>query len=400
MSIIIDSKTCTGCGACLDSCPFVAIEMEDGIAIITEECTNCGACLESCPVDAISSDDETEEEIVDLSKYKGVAVFAEQRQGVLSKVALQLLGKATDLAKDLNCEVYAFLLGDKVENLAQDLIYHGADKVLLADDPRLKYFQTGPYTKVNEMMIKAHLPEIVLYGATFLGRDLAPRVAQRITTGLTADCTVLTIDPETKNLQQTRPAFGGNIMATILTPNHRPQMSTVRAGVMAINKRDESRQGEIIKFNVELNEDDILTKVIRLVKETKKQVNLEEAKIVVSGGRGVGSQENFKVIQDLADVLGAVVGGSRVAVESGWIDQDHQVGQTGKTVAPELYIACGISGSIQHKAGMGSSKIIVAINKDPAAQIFDVADYGIVGNLHEILPLMTKELKNRGLKGL
>jgi electron transfer flavoprotein alpha subunit len=345
---------------------------------------------------------ETGEETVavDTTLYKGVAVYAEQRDGKIAKVALQLLGKARDLAEDLGVEVYAYLLGSGIKPLAQELIAYGADKVYIADDPKLKHFQTGPYTKVIVDMIKQSMPEIVLYGASFLGRDLAPRVAQRITTGLTADCTELTIDKKDRLLQQTRPAFGGNIMATIQTPNHRPQMATVRPGIMEQRQKDAARQGQVVEVAAGLSESDIWTKILDVVKEQKAHVNLEEAKIIVSGGRGVGSQEGFKVIRDLAEVLGAEIGGSRVAVEKDWIDQAHQVGQTGKSVRPELYIACGISGSIQHRAGMSTSKLIVAINKDPNAQIFGVADFGIVGDLHEILPMMTEEIKARGLKGL
>jgi electron transfer flavoprotein alpha subunit len=249
-------------------------------------------------------------------------------------------------------------------------------------------------------MIRESMPEIVLYGATFVGRELAPRIAQRLTTGLTADCTELSIDKETRLLQQTRPAFGGNIMATIQTPNHRPQMATVRPGVMAEKGKDTTRKGKVEPFKVELLYRDILTRIIDVVKEKKKQVQLEEAKIIVSGGRGMGSENGFKVIRELAEILGAEVGGSRVAVERGWIDQDNQVGQTGKTVRPEMYIACDISGAIQHNAGMSASKFIVAINTDPDAQIFKIADYGIVGDLHRIVPLITQEFKKRGLKAL
>ena len=404
MGVRIDENTCIGCGICLQSCPYGAIEMVDGKAKLNDKCTGCGACVEACTQEAIILEKEEEAQVqakkVDITQYKGVAVFAEQRDGNIAKVALQLLGKARDLASDLGVEVYAYLLGSDIKPLAQQLIAHGADKVYVADDPNLKHYQTGPYTKVIVDMIEKSVPEIVLYGATFLGRDLAPRVAQRITTGLTADCTELTIDKETRLLQQTRPAFGGNIMATIQTPDHRPQMATVRPGIMAQLEKDDNRKGEIIDVDAGLSEKDLWTKILEVVKEKKAHVNLEEAKIIVSGGRGVGSQEGFKVIRDLAEVLGAEVGGSRVAVEKGWIDQAHQVGQTGKSVRPELYIACGISGSIQHRAGMSTSKLIVAINKDPNAQIFSIADFGIVGDLHEILPLMTEEIKARGLKGL
>ena len=401
MGVKIIEDMCIGCEICLQSCPYGAIDMVDGKAVLNDKCNGCGACVDACAQEAIILDKEGEEaEVADISMYKGVAVFAEQRDGKIAKVALQLLGKARDLAEDLGVEVYAYLMGSEIKPLAQELVAYGADRVYTADDTKLKHYQTGPYTKVIVDMIKESKPEIVLYGATFLGRDLAPRVAQRITTGLTADCTELTIDKETRLLQQTRPAFGGNIMATIQTPNHRPQMATVRPGIMAQREQEDSRKGQVIDFAANIQEKDIWTKILEVVKEKKAHVNLEEAKIIVSGGRGVGSAEGFKVLEELAEVLGAEIGGSRVAVEKEWIDQAHQVGQTGKSVRPELYIACGISGSIQHRAGMSTSQVIVAINKDRNAQIFSIADYGIVGDLHEILPLMTEEIKERGLKGL
>ncbi|KYK26812.1 MAG: electron transfer flavoprotein subunit alpha [Candidatus Proteinoplasmatales archaeon SG8-5] len=324
-------------------------------------------------------------------------VFAEQRGGELKKVSLELLGCGRGLADDLGVPLMAALLGQGVDALADDLIAGGADKVYLIQDPMLQDYNTSAYARAMSNLIVSEKPEIALYGATHIGRDLAPRVARQVDTGLTADCTELSIDPEKRLLLQTRPAFGGNIMATIMCPRHRPQMSTVRPGIMKALEPDTSRQGEVVAFDPGLTEADAMTRLIEIVKERKQVANLEEAKFIVSGGRGVGGEEGFKTIRALADVIGAEVGGSRVAVEKGWIAKDHQVGQTGKTVRPRLYIACGISGSIQHRAGMQTSEFIVAINKDPGAQIFTVADIGIVGDLFEVIPVLIEELKAAGI---
>lgn len=398
MAVRILEDKCVGCQLCIESCPYGAIDMVDGKAKINEKCTGCGACVDACNVGAIEAD-AAEEVTKDLSVYKGIAVFVEQREGVISRVSLQLLGKARELADLRGVEVYAYLIGSDIKNLSDGIIHKGADRVLVVDHEELKYYRTLSYTKAIVELIRETMPEILLYGATFIGRDLAPRVAQRITTGLTADCTELTLDPETGLLQQTRPAFGGNIMATIETPNHCPQMATVRPGIMKEMEPDTSRKGEIIPVSVDLEPKDLLTTIVEVVKLQRACVNLEEAKIIVSGGRGLGSKEGFEIVGELAGVLSAEMGGSRVAVEEGWIPQDHQVGQTGKSVSPELYIACGISGSIQHRAGMSTSKIIVAINTDPDASIFSVADYGIVGDLYKVIPELIKELKARGLEG-
>jgi len=399
MAVKILEDKCIGCQLCVDACPYGAINMVDGKARLNEKCIGCGACIEACKVGAIVGEEGVEKEEKDVSAYSGVGVFIEQRDGEVARVSLQLLGKARELAAQLGSEVYAYLIGNGVGNLTEMLIQKGADKVYIVDDKEFKYYRTLPYTKAMVELIKRTMPEILLYGATYIGRDLAPRVAQRITTGLTADCTELTIDPETRLLQQTRPAFGGNIMATIETPNHRPQMATVRPGIMKEMEADPLRKGEVIPVEVLVDEKDMSVKVVDVVKEERACVNLEEAKIIVSGGRGLGSSEGFEVLRELASFLSAEIGGSRVAVEEGWIPQDHQVGQTGKTVAPELYIACGISGSIQHRAGMSGSKVIVAINTDPDAPIFSIADYGIVEDLYKVVPELIKELKARGLEG-
>ena len=324
---------------------------------------------------------------------KDVYVIAEQRDGKIQKVGLELIGEATKLAKDLGEQVVAVLLGSNITDKAQELIQHGADKVVVVDDPMLEKYATEPYAKAITAVIKACEPEIVLYGATSIGRDLAPRVSARVHTGLTADCTKLAINEETKLLHMTRPAFGGNIMATIVCKNHRPQMATVRPGVMAALAKDETRTGEVVNFKVDFVPADMNVEIIEEVKETKKTVDITEAKVLVSGGRGIGSADFVPVLQEAADVLGGVVTGSRPVIEAGWLDKDRQVGQTGKTVRPDLYLACGISGAIQHVAGMEESDIIVAINKDETAPIFDVADYGIVGDLNKIVPALTEKLR-------
>ena len=325
-------------------------------------------------------------ERVDINQYKDIWVFAEQRQGKITPVVIELLGEGRKLADVKGIKLNAILLGKDVENLAQELISYGAEKVYVADDELLKNYTTDGYTKVIVDAINEIKPEIVLVGATNIGRDLAPRIASRLNTGLTADCTKLEIDEEDGKIKQTRPAFGGNIMATIICPDNRPQMSTVRPGVMDKAAKDDSRKGEIVKLNINLSESDIRTKVIEIVKSAHEKVSLTDANIIVSGGKGLGNPEGFETIKMLADKLGGVVGSSRAAVDAGWIDRSHQVGQTGVTVKPNVYIACGISGAIQHLAGMKESDIIVAINKDADAPIFQVADYGIVGDLYKVIP--------------
>ena len=323
---------------------------------------------------------------------KNVFVIAEQRDGKIMKVSYELIGKARELANDLGQDGVAVLMGSGVEAVAGDLAKAGADKVIVVDDPMLAEYVTEPYAKATTAVIKANDPEIVLFGASSIGRDLAPRVSARIHTGLTADCTKLEIDPETKLLNMTRPAFGGNIMATILCADHRPQMATVRPGVMqALESCD--KVGEVEKFAVEFTPADMNVEICEVVKTDKKTVDITEAKILVSGGRGLGSAEGFAQLKDLADVLGGEVAASRAAVDSGWIEKDRQVGQTGKTVRPDLYVACGISGAIQHAAGMEESEFIVAINKEESAPIFGICDLGIVGDLNKIVPKLTEALK-------
>lgn len=323
---------------------------------------------------------------------KNVFVIAEQRDGKIMKVSYELIGKARELANDLGQDVVAVLMGSGIEVVAGDLAKAGADKVIVVDDPMLAEYVTEPYAKAVTAVIKANDPEIVLFGASSIGRDLAPRVSARIHTGLTADCTKLEIDPETKLLNMTRPAFGGNIMATILCADHRPQMATVRPGVMqALESCD--KVGTVEKFVVEFTAADMNVEICEVVKTDKKAVDITEAKILVSGGRGLGSADGFAQLKDLADVLGGEVAASRAAVDNGWIEKDRQVGQTGKTVRPDLYVACGISGAIQHAAGMEESEFIVAINKEETAPIFSICDLGIVGDLNKIVPKLTEALK-------
>ncbi len=397
----IITEKCIGCGACEAGCPVGAISTASGTAKIDYDvCIGCGACVGNCPCEAIEQDEagaaekNTAEE-VGSSEYKGVWVFAEQREGVLMPTVFELLGEGRKLADTLGVELSALLLGSGVKALADELGAYGADRVILADSALLSDYNTEAYAKVVCDLVRERRPEIMLIGATNIGRDLAPRLSARLYTGLTADCTALEIDPETKGLLQTRPAFGGNVMATIVTPNHRPQMSTVRPGVMKKAAYDPSHKAIIDRASFELSESDIHTKVIETVKSLKQTVNLVEAEVIVAGGRGVGSAEGFKLIEQLAEAMGGVVGASRAAVEAGYIGADHQVGQTGKTVRPKIYVACGISGAIQHLAGMQNSECIIAINKNADAPIFSAATYGIVGDLHKVIPMLIEELKAR-----
>lgn len=326
--------------------------------------------------------------------HNDVWVFSEQRDGALMSVVSELLGEGRKLADALDVKLCALLLGDNVSELQNELYELGADKVYLAQSPLLKDYTTDAYSIVISDMIKEFSPEIVLYGATHIGRDLGARIAARADTGLTADCTALEIDPETKLLLQTRPAFGGNLMATIICKEHRPQMSTVRPGVMDKAQRVIGRRGELIVYDVTLTPEQVRTSVIKKVKSQNTAIALEDAEVIVSGGRGLGSPEGFKLLEKLAEKLGGVVGASRAAVDNGWIDKSHQVGQTGKTVKPKIYIACGISGAIQHTVGMQDASVIIAINRDKNAPIFSVATYGIVGDLYDVIPALIESFDN------
>ncbi len=328
----------------------------------------------------------------DIQSYKNIWVYAEQRQGELTPVVIELLGEGKKLAAVKGIKLNAILLGHKVDHLVDELAAYGAETVYYADDALLENYTTEGYTKVIVDAVNEIKPEIILIGATHIGRDLAPRLASRLDTGLTADCTQLEIDEEDGKIMQTRPAFGGNIMATIICPDNRPQMSTVRPGVMDKAVKDESKKAELVKLDVKLAQSDIRTKVLEIVKSAGEKVSLTDANVIVTGGKGLGTPDGFKLIQELADKLGGVVGSSRAAVDAGWIDRAHQVGQTGTTVKPNLYVACGVSGAIQHLAGMKESDIIVAINVDEDAPIFKVADYGIVGDLYKVIPEMLEAI--------
>ncbi|MCD6521483.1 electron transfer flavoprotein subunit alpha [Candidatus Calescamantes bacterium] len=388
MGLKIILEKCNGCGRCVVVCPLNALKLEDKKVVVLPHCNLCGICIDACKNQAIEMEIK---EIRKDAEYRGVWVYVEKKEDEIHPVTLELLGVGRKLADKLGVNLVGVSIGGD-DSLAEILGSYGADEVLIIDHENLKERELGFYTQALDDALKKEKPEIFLMGATSWGRTLAPRLAARLMTGLTADCTDLDVDVEKRLLLQTRPAFGGNIMATILTPYHRPQMATVRPHVM--KKPDKtSKVAKIRKFSPSLQPSHRLTYPKGFLKVEEDTVDLQEAEIIVSGGRGLGKAENFALIRELAHLLGGAVGASRATVDAGWIPSYHQVGQTGKTVQPKLYIAVGISGAIQHLVGMKSSEIIVAINKDPEAPIFNVATYGIVGDLFEVVPLLIKKIK-------
>jgi len=396
MGIKVDLEKCIGCSLCVRSCAVNAIAIIDKKAIIDmEKCTLCSACVEACKkYQAITITKDRVRGVEDVAAYANIAVFVEQREGSIAGVSFEMLGEGRKLADQLGEKLYAVLIGHEMQKQAEELIKYGADKVFYLDGECCANFLDDTYATLMSDFVKNEKPSILLAGASAIGRSFIPKVAAKVYGGLTADCTKLEVDTERKLLLGTRPAFGGNLMATIICPDHRPQIATVRHKVMKPAQRDEHRTGEVIVHKVEAGSILERSKIIDIVKEVESTVNITEADIIVSGGRGMGKPENFSLLRELAEVLGGAVGASRAAVDAGWIPYSHQVGQTGKTVCPKLYIACGISGSVQHMAGMQSSDYIIAINKDPSADIFQIANLGIVGDALEVLPELIKAFKN------
>ncbi len=383
--IRVIKEKCTGCGICVKVCPFGAIELIDGKANIGEKCVLCGSCVKSCPVSAIVIDQEERTSSEDI--YSGVWIFAEAENG-LEEVSLELMTKARELADRLKERACAVLIGKDVKRYAEELGRYGADVVYLIEDKRLAEFRAETYAHVLMELIRRYRPSIMLYPATRKGRSFAPRVAAALNLGLTADCTSL--DIKDGMLLQSRPAFGGNIMADIISPHTRPQMATVRPNVL--KKKENPRNFKIVEFKTELPESALMTEILDKIRTAGEGMKINEADVIVAGGAGMGGKNGFEMLSELAELLNGAVAASRKAVEMGWAPKSSQVGQSGTTVSPKVYIACGISGAVQHIVGMKESELIIAINSDRKAPIFDVADYGIVGDVNEIIPALMKSI--------
>lgn len=411
---VISRDACIACEQCVAVCPAGAITMEEGVAVVNADlCDGCGQCVAACPASAIEMSGEEPAEAAAAEEAQPAAaaepapaaragpapevwVFVEHTDGQPAPVSWELLGKGKELAEALGGKVCSVLLGHEVAPLTKEAFCYGADKVYTIDDPVLGHYRTQPYLHGMIKLVEKYRPEIMLLGATTMGRDLAGAVATSLQTGLTADCTGLSIDPQSKLLEQTRPAYGGNIMATILCEKRRPQMATVRPRVMPMPERDESRAGEVIEEPLGLQEEEVAVKLVEYAREDPSHVvRIEDADILVSGGRGMGGPEGFQLLEELAEAIGGTMSGSRAAVDQGWIPHERQVGQTGKTVRPKLYLACGISGAVQHLVGMQTSDMIIAINRDPNAPIFGVATLGIVGDVKDILPALARACRAR-----
>jgi len=436
MTVLVDKTKCIGCGACVVECPVEALDLIDGLAVVDpKKCNDLGKCATVCPTNALSLPDKPAERnekrdpvagskldlkgdlpetVNDYAQgnekrtihsqvtpvaggdvWSGVWVIIEYHNGKVAPVSWELLGEGRKLADAIGCGLCGVVTGDQVDAVIPEAFAYGAEKVYVVDHPVLKDYRTEPYAEAMTSLVRKYQPEIILMGATSMGRDVFPAVATKMQTGLTADCTVLGIDPETKLLQQTRPAFGGNIMATILCRKSRPQMSTVRPRVMEMPERVEGREGEVIREEFTFNESDFRTKVLEFIPSDAKSAFLDKAEIIVAVGLGLGTKRNMVLAEELADALGATLAGTRGAVEAGWLTHDQQVGQSGVTVRPKVYIAIGISGAIQHLVGMETSDFIIAINNDPEASILKVANYGIVGDLFQVVPALTAEFKKR-----